>query len=177
MKEFSSDYDKKIYGRDVAKKLKMNQKTASNILNRLEIEGILKFSVKGRNKYYFLNKFNQNIKEILKLIEISKKIEFLKEYHKIKGLFEEIEKRTNGVAVIFGSYSKGTANERSDLDVFVIGKINDTNDLERQYSIKINIIKINAGKFNKEEIFIKEVINSHIILKGVEEFMELIWQV
>ena len=36
LKEFSSGYHKRIYGRDIAKKLKMNQKTVSTVLNRLE---------------------------------------------------------------------------------------------------------------------------------------------
>jgi len=84
---FSEDYNKRIYGRDVAKKLKMNQKTVSNILNKLEKENILKFSIEGKNKYYYLNKFNSNIKEIVKLIEIQRKIEFLDRYKKFRELF------------------------------------------------------------------------------------------
>jgi DNA-binding MarR family transcriptional regulator len=34
--EFTSDYNSKHYGRAIASKLKMNQKTVSNILNKLE---------------------------------------------------------------------------------------------------------------------------------------------
>ena len=41
---FRGDYYRKIYGRDIANRLKMNQKTVSNILNKLEREDILKFS-------------------------------------------------------------------------------------------------------------------------------------
>ena len=70
LESFSEDYNKKIYGRGIAKRLKMNQKTASNILNKLEREHILRFSIEGKNKYYYLNNLNQNIKEIIKMIEI-----------------------------------------------------------------------------------------------------------
>ena len=73
LKEFSTDYNKRVYGRVIARKLKMNQKTVSNILNNLEKEHILKFSQEGKNKYYFMNKFNPSIKEVVKLIEIEKK--------------------------------------------------------------------------------------------------------
>ncbi|MAH03412.1 hypothetical protein CMI39_01350, partial [Candidatus Pacearchaeota archaeon] len=55
--EFSSDYNRKIYGRNISKKLRMNQKTVSNTLNRLETEHILKFTQEGKNKYYYLNEF------------------------------------------------------------------------------------------------------------------------
>jgi len=55
LKEFSSGYHKRIYGRDIAKKLKMNQKTVSNVLNRLEKEHILEYKKEGKNKYYYLN--------------------------------------------------------------------------------------------------------------------------
>ena len=172
---FSEDYNKRIYGRDVAKKLKMNQKTVSNILNKLEKENILKFSIEGKNKYYYLNKFNSNIKEIVKLIEIQRKIEFLDRYKKFRELFDKINERAKGTLIIFGSYASFSANEKSDLDISIIGKIEDIRDLERLYNIKINIIDISKKDFNKEDTIIKEIIKKHIILKGEEEFIRLIW--
>lgn len=174
LNEFSDDYHKRIYGRDVAKKTRMNQKTVSNILNRLEKENILKFSIEGKNKYYFLNDFNTQIREVIKLIEIGRKMSFLEKNKKIRDLFEKLEKRTNNVLIVFGSYAKNTNNEKSDLDLFVFGKTDEIEDLEDLYKIKINIIKSSREKFNKEEPLIKEVIKNHVILKGMEEFIELI---
>ncbi len=175
LEEFSSDYTKKIYGRGISKRLNMNQKTVSNILNRLEKENILKFSIEGKNKYYFLNRFNPSIMELLKIIEINRKMSFLEKYKKFSGLFKEIENRTSGLCILFGSYSKGTSHEKSDFDIFIIGKISSLDDLEDTYNIKINIVKSDKNKFNKEETFIKEVIKNHIILKGSDEFIDLIW--
>ena len=173
--EFSSDYSKRIYGREIARKRKMNQKTVSNILNKLEKEHILKFSYEGKNKYYYLNRFNPNIKEVLKLIEIDKKINFIEKNKKLKGLFDELEQRTRGILIIFGSYARGANTEKSDLDIFVIGKISNTHDLEDLHNIKINAVKSEKGKFNKKEAIIVEIIKNHIILKGVEEFIDLIY--
>ena len=85
--EFSSDYNKKIYGREIARKLKMNQKTVSNLLNKLEKDNILKFSQEGKNKYYFLNKLNQTTKEMIKLVEINKRILILDQYVVINYFF------------------------------------------------------------------------------------------
>ena len=175
LNEFSSDYYGRIYGRAVAKKLKMNQKTVSNILNKLEKENILKYSYEGKNKYYSLNKFNPNIKEVIKLIEINRKIKFIERNKRLRELFNKLEQKSEGILVIFGSYAQGTNTEKSDLDVFVIGKLSNIGDLEELYGIKINVIKSDKSKFNKNELFIKEIIKNHIVLKGVEEFIELIF--
>jgi len=175
LSEFSSDYNKKIYGREIARKLKMNQKTASNTLNRLEKAHILKFSTEGKNKYYFLNKFNPQIKEIIKLVEIDRKLRFLEKYKKIQELFDKLEKKTEGVLIVFGSYANFSANDKSDLDIFVLGKISDVGDLEEIYKIKINVVKSSKEKFDKNDNFVKEIIKNHIILKGVEDFVKLIW--
>ncbi len=173
--EFSIEYNRRIYGRDVAKKLKMNQKTVSNILNELEKEHVLKFTQEGKNKYYYLNEFYPYMKETIQLIETQRRINFLEKYKKLKELFSKLEKRTKGLLVVFGSYANFSANESSDLDVFVMGKIKDIEDLEELYKIKINIVKSSKNKFNKKEHIIKEIIKNHIILKGVEGFVELIW--
>ena len=175
LKEFSTDYSRRIYGRNVAQKLKVNQKTVSNILNELEGENILKFTQEGKNKYYYLNEFYPYIKEIIQLIEIQRKISFLERYKKLKELFLKLEERIQGILIIFGSYASFNATEKSDLDVFVMGKIKDIEDLEEFYNVKINIVNSNKNKFNKKEHIIKEIIKNHIVLKGVEDFVNLIW--
>ena len=173
--EFSSDYNKKIYGREIARKLKMNQKTVSNLLNKLEKDNILKFSQEGKNKYYFLNKLNPKIKEIIKLIEINRKINFLEKYKKIRGIFEKLEERTRGILIIFGSYANFSSHEKSDIDVLIIGKVNELKDLEQIYELKINAVNVNKNKFDVDDSFIKEIIKNHIILRGIEDFVDLIW--
>lgn len=173
--EFASDYNSKHYGRAIASKLKMNQKTVSNILNNLEKQHIIKFKQEGKNKYYFLNKLNPSTKEMIKLVEIKKRITLFEKYKKFNSLFLEIEKKSSGITIIFGSYSNFTKNEKSDLDVFVIGNISETDDLETLYNIKINVVKSTKDKFKSSGLFLKEIINNHIILRGVEEFIDLIW--
>ncbi|MEK6862224.1 MAG: nucleotidyltransferase domain-containing protein [Nanoarchaeota archaeon] len=173
--EFTSDYNSKRYGRAIAAELKMNQKTVSNILNMLERQNIIKFKREGKNKYYFLNKLNPSTKEMIKLVEINKRIVLFEKYKKLNSLFLEIEKRTNGIIIIFGSYANSTKNERSDLDVFIIGNISDIDDLETLYNIKINVVKSTKDKFKSNDLFLKEIMNNHILLKGVEEFIDLTW--
>ena len=173
--EFTSDYDSKHYGRAIASKLKMNQKTVSNILNNLEKQHIIKFRQEGNNKYYFLNKLNPSTKEVIKLVEINKRIKLFEEYTKLHSLFLDIEKRAKGIIVIFGSYANFTSNERSDLDLFLIGTITETEDLENLYNIKINVIKSKKNKVKSNDLFINEIVKNHIIIKGIEEFIDMIW--
>ncbi|MBI2044565.1 nucleotidyltransferase domain-containing protein [Candidatus Pacearchaeota archaeon] len=176
LEEFCLDYTKKIYGRQIANKLKMNQKTVSNIFNRLEKDGVLKYSTEGKNKYYFLNMLNPQIKDIIKMLEIARKNKFIEKHAQLKDLFYALERRATGILVIFGSYAKFTNKKESDLDVFVAGSMEEIEDLENLYKIKINAIKSSKEKINKNDIFVKEVIKNHIIIKGVEEFVEAIWQ-
>jgi predicted nucleotidyltransferase len=175
LKEFASDYSIKSYGRKLASKLKMNQKTVSNVLNNLEKQHILKFTQEGKNKYYYLNKSNHSVKDVIKLIEINKRIMFFNEYSKLNDLFLEIEKRSRGLVIIFGSYANFSSTKNSDIDIFVIGKVDDLKDLEELYNIKANIVYSSKDKFKLNDLFIKEIINNHLILKGVEEYIKLIW--
>jgi predicted nucleotidyltransferase len=175
LSEFSGNYSGRVYGRDISKKLRMNQKTVSNVLNELEGDHILKFTQEGKNKYYYFNQFYSYMKEIIKIIEIQRKIIFLEKYKKLKELFLKLEERSGGLLIVFGSYANFSANEKSDIDIFILGDIKDIWDLEELYNIKINIIKTNKEKFDKKEHIIKEIIKNHIILKGEESFIELIW--
>jgi len=173
--EFTSDYNCRLYGSAIASKLKMNQKTVSNILNKLEKQNIIKFKQEGKNKYYFLNKLNHSTREMIKLVEINKRIVLFEKYKKLSTLFTEIEKRGKGITIIFGSYANFTKNEKSDLDIFVVGSLLDLNDLETLYNIKINLVKSTKDKFKLNNLFLKEIMNNHILLNGVEEFIELTW--
>ncbi len=173
--EFASDYDSKQYGRAIAFKLKMNQKTVSNILNNLEKQHIIKFTQEGKNKYFFLNKINPPTKEVIKFVEINKKIKLFEKYKRLHSLFLDIEKRAKGIMAIFGSYANFTSNERSDLDLFVIGAVAKIEDLEDLYNIKINVIKSTKENFKSNDLFINEIIKNHIILKGIEDFIDMLW--
>ena len=175
LEEFSTNYIGRIYGRDVAKKLRMNQKTVSNILNELEKEHILKFTQEGKNKYYYMNEFYPYIKEIIQLMEIQKKINFLEKYNKLKELFLKLGTQSERILIVFGSYANFSANEKSDLDIFAMGDIENVEDLEEIYNLKINILKSNKNKFNMNEHIVKEIIKNHVVLKGIEDFVDLIW--
>ena len=173
--EFRKGRDTRIYGSEISKRYGLNQKTVSNTFNRLEKEGILKFKREGNNKYYFLNKLEGSIKEVIEIVEIKKKIEFKKNNPWLNGLISELEKRAKGVLGVFGSYAKGTNRDKSDLDVFVIGKMGDIKGLGDAYNIEINVVEVSKVKFNRSHPFVRDIIEYHIILNGVEDFVRLVW--
>jgi predicted nucleotidyltransferase len=175
LEEFSKNRSKRIYGREIADKFHMNQKTISNVLNNMERENILKFKTEGKNKYYFLNENNPHIREVIKIVELFKKISFLEKNRKLEKLFQKIEDKTKGIAIIFGSYAKGTQTPKSDMDLFILGNIGETRELEDSFGIEINVIKGQKDKFDMKEPFIREVMENHVILKGVEDFVNLTW--
>ena len=77
--------------------------------------------------------------------------------------------------LVTGSYYTKKLTKKSDLDLFILGKHKDLGDLEEKNKIKINPIK--AKEFNEKEHLIKEIIKNHVVLKGVEEFTNILWQI
>lgn len=173
---FIKGKDKLFHGRELSRLLNKNQKTISNSLIKLEKKNILSFNYKGKNKYYFLNFDNPTINEIINLVEINKKIKFLNKNITLIDPIRELEKNCNGILVIFGSYAKGNEKKKSDIDLFLIGNINNLELIKKTYNLKLHIIKSDKKKFKKNNFFIKEIIENHIIIKGVEEFTKLWYQ-
>ena len=163
LEEFSSDYRKRIYGRNIAKRLKMNQKTVSNILNKLEKENILKFSYEGKNKYYYLNMFNSIIKEVIKLAEIDRKIRFiarnknLKEFEKVSKELTEKELNQTKEQLI-GNYQISMEDSQTQTINLLVSEIQgdakDFYEYEKNISkVKLKDVKELAKKTIKEYSF------------------------
>ena len=170
--EFLRDFNLKLTGSFIAKKKKLNQKTVSNYLNRLEKEHILKSKTQGKNKLYSLNLDNKEIvKNFIIAVEHLRTINFYKKHILIKEIVEKIQPLIKGTAVIFGSYAKNIQKQDSDLDILIIGKCNekDIDNISKTYKIEINL-KIYL-KLEKD-ILTKEVIKNHIIIKNTEQFIE-----
>lgn len=175
MEEFTKSRSNKIYANAFAKENKLNQKTTANNLHYLEEKGILKFKQEGKNKYFFLNEKNPELKEILKIVEIQKKIEFINKNNILRDLFKKLQENSKGILIVFGSYVKGNPKKDSDLDIIILGETKGISSLEEDFGIEINLIESNKNKFNLKEPLIKEIMENHIILKGVEDFVELVW--
>jgi len=177
---FTGDYLQEVHGRSLVGKIGLSQKTIALTLDELEKLDILKSRKAGNMKYFRLNLFNTEMKDFLKITELTRKVNFFQKHRKIAHLFREEDK--DKIVGIFGSYAQGTAKKDSDLDLFLIGK-----DKRQKYSQSGNIFGVEVSlKFFTEKEFIrlvkeknpliKEIIRNHILVYGLENFINLVWR-
>lgn len=161
--------EKKEHIRELAKKLKTNHTTILRKLKELSKENVLDFNEEGRNKVYFLKKTSEAKMHVF-MSEQYKSAKILREYPNLRNIFEKIQKnRKIKLAILFGSYAKKLAKKESDIDIYIeIADIKLKNELEKTNS-KLNI---KIGKYNKDNLLIKEIEKNHVIIKGVEIFYE-----
>ncbi len=171
--QFVGELNKEIYGRDFAKKNKINNKTTATALNKLEKQGILKSVRKGKTKCFKLNKENANVSRYLICSEILKSIEFLDKNLKIKEILSG-----ENIIGLFGSYVKGYATNKSDLDLFCFEKIDEKKlkSKGKKYGLNLSIHKISKPNFKKmlkeNSPLIKEIIKDHILINEYEYFIK-----
>ena len=183
---YLSDYTAKLHARAMAKLLDTSHMTLLPHLRRLEEHKILNAEIIGKNKQYTLNKENILTKYYLAATEESATINYLMKNFLIKKLAEHLDKLDFYMPLIlFGSYTKGYANEESDIDLFAIGKLSQNqqehlNKFETAYGKTINLKAVNTENFNvalrNGDILIKEVVANHIILCNPDPFVALLWR-
>jgi len=95
---------------------------------------------------------------------------FLEKYPKLKGVIKKIiEKENIPMAIIFGSYAKGMPNESSDIDLYIESE---NFDLKKEIELIDSRLSVKIGRYDRENLLIKEIKANHIILKGIEQFYE-----
>lgn len=176
---FSKNISQGLHGREIARKLKANQKTISSNLNILERAGVLKSNKKGRNIEYSLIKDSFLAKQLLVIAEQYKLIKAASENFVIQTIASDIAETTTGIALIYGSYAKGTAEKNSDIDILMIGapKKDRFEAIKNRLPIDMHHIVTDSTSFiksiMKKENFIKEIMDNHILIRGFEEFTEM----
>ncbi len=160
---------KKEHIRELAKKLKSNHTTILRKLKELSKENVLDFNEEGRNKVYFLKKTSEAKTNVF-IAEQYKLTQVLKEHPNLRNIFEKIQRNKKiKLAILFGSYAKKIAKKESDIDIYIeTTNIRLKNELE-EINSKLNV---KIGKYNKDNLLIKEIEKNHVIIKGVEIFYE-----
>lgn len=116
---------------------------------------------------------------------------FEAEYERRKNLLEDkniliLHKKLNAlnftfIALIFGSYAKGTYSKNSDIDLMVIGEKNREKEIERIISLlplNIHYLFFTYEEFltmerSREFNVVLEAIKRNIILTGIEDYYRL----
>lgn len=73
------------------------------------------------------------------------------------------------LAVLFGSYAKGTADRKSDIDLYIE---TDDREVKRELQRAHLRLSVKIGPWDPENLLIQEIVKNHVILKGVERYYE-----
>lgn len=146
-----------------------------------QMKDILVMEEMGKAKTLQLNLRNHTIKAYLTIAAEEEKKEFIEKQPIIQKIARELD--TKNIVVLFGSYAKGKATEKSDIDLLIINKDGKKDISFARYELlfkkKINPIFITKNEFRrmlkeKEENVGKQALKNHIILNNPEEFWECV---
>ena len=159
----------KSHIREIARKLKTNQTSVKRRLDELYKQNIVDYRIEGKNYVYFIKK-TLEARSFVIMSESYNLILFLEKYPKLKGVIKKIiEKENIPMAIIFGSYAKGMPNESSDIDLYIESE---NFDLKKEIELIDSRLSVKIGRYDRENLLIKEIKANHIILKGIEQFYE-----
>ncbi len=181
---YTDNYKKSIHLREISRETDVDVKSIQLQLKKLERINVLSSILRGRNKEYTLNLENVITKYYLIMAESFTSIIYLKKHFLIKKILGEIGKKIDNPLILFGSFVKGGHTKESDIDLFVIsekkidkGMVLKISDLVNR---DINIKSLNKAQFlnglQRKDPLVNEIVSNHIILKGIDEFCEIMWR-
>ncbi|MBL7130247.1 MAG: nucleotidyltransferase domain-containing protein [Candidatus Omnitrophica bacterium] len=136
----------KFYLRELERILGIPVSMIRKELLRLENDGIFISAKRGNLTYFYLNK-------TYALFEELKRIVF--KTVGIRGLLKQTIKKIKGIetAFIYGSFAKNEESAKSDIDVFIIGKL-DENKLVKEIAKLEKILKreINYSLYTRNDL-------------------------
>ena len=153
--------------RAIAKEINEPHVTILRRLNELVNKNVLDFRREGKNKIFFLRD-NIITKSYIYRAEHYKLEKLVNKSPEMMIIIEEILKKTKAeLILLFGSYAKFKAKKDSDIDVYI-----ETGNRKVKEAISgINSkLSVKIGPFNLKSQLIKEIIENHVIIKGVERF-------
>lgn len=165
LKIFFSNPNKKFYIRELARTVKTSAGNIQKELSRFEKEKILHSERIGPLKFYSVNLTYPLFDEISKIVSKTIGIEA-----EIKAILRRL--KFIKFAFIFGSYAKGDFHGESDIDLFLIGNVDETDLITKlkiverkiQREIHFHIAKPHEFLDNLKHKFFYQNILSHYVL-------------
>jgi len=174
---FIYNQNTEFYLSEIARMVNTSAGTAQRELNRLLNIDFIIFRKRANLNIYMLNKKYSLIEEVKAIVRktFGVEVELRKELSKIINITS---------AFLFGSYVKGEFKSESDLDLFVIGEMDEdqvfkaVQKVENLIGKEINYHIADKSEFSKKcknSFFHKEIIQNYILLIGSEdEFRRLV---
>lgn len=170
LKLFLTNPDRRFYTREIAKITGEPLNAVRRELGYLEKAGLLKSHREGNLKYFEVVKEFPFYPELKKIIYSTVALgDYLR--NRLKDS-ESIE-----LAFIYGSVARNQETEKSDIDIFVVGEIEEeelhglVSDIEKGIGREVNYTLMSKKEFNERrdrgEPFLKRVIREKkLVLKG-----------
>ena len=169
-----SNPDKRYYLAEVAKILGKESANYQRYIEKMISDGILCEERIGNMRFFWLNKDYQLYNEIKAMVSKTIGVEA-----QLREIIEKID--TIETAFIFGSFATDKFNSGSDIDLFIIGEVNEDNFIEEITKLEMQISRdVNYHIYKKQELvekfannsFINNIFsNKMILLKGnLDEF-------
>ena len=156
------------YIRGLAKELNTNPMMVSRTLRQLTSENVVDASKQGKNKLYRIKRSIESLQMIM-MAERYKLIQILQKYLRLRRVIQAVQEEDVVLAVLFGSYAKGTATKESDIDLFIEAK---NKNIKAKLELVDSKISVKVGKYDPSASLAKEIWKHHTIIKGVEKFYE-----
>ena len=177
LKPFLGDCTREVYGRELIPTVRQSPKGIALALAELERLGILKSRRQGTLKYYRLNADHTEIRDILAIAELLRKIDFLGRHRALAHLAGPDDR----IVGVFGSFAAGTQKPDSDVDLFIVGPKKP--DKYRAKGERLGL-ELSPRYFTKQQWtallrqknnLCKEIVKNHIILSQAEAFIATLW--
>ena len=183
---YRSNYLAQYYTREMAKLTQKSHVTFLPHLRALEKDKVLISKKIGKNKVYTLNPNNILTKNYIIISELFESVLYQEQVFLIKKITTEISKlNLSGSLVLFGSYAKKTFKEESDIDLFYLGELKETDMIKikaigRTYGKTINLKTATNENFEsglrKKDALIMEILKYRIIIQNADTFINALWR-
>lgn len=195
---FYKSLDREFTIHEISKLTKISYSYVHGQIGLLFKSGILAINNRSGRKYCTPIYSSPEVKAIFVKISIDEKEILLKNEYKLRQIVDELflrlpEKLEYNLlsAALFGSFVKGKAQKKSDMDLFLLVPSKEKYDeivenecvsVSRRYGVQINPLVSEPISFinmlRSEEINVaKEIMANKIILFGPEKFWEFVFEV
>jgi predicted nucleotidyltransferase len=158
-----------LHLRGLADALQINHMTVARKLNTLVEDNVVDYTKEGKNKVYSLKKSIEGRNHAM-TAEIYKQSRAMARYPVLRGVITAVLTSSDiRLALVYGSYAKGTVHDRSDIDLFIESA---ERDVKRSLEQRMSLLSVKIGAFDPDNPLIREIMKDHIIIRGVEEYFE-----
>lgn len=179
---FTNNYKLQLTQSKLSKITKIPQQTLSRHLNSLVKEGIIDYTIEGRNKLFYIKKDVPITYPTFQLLEIHKQIDFLQNQTTISVIINQLLNYCE-ILILFGSYAKNVQTKNSDLDLIVVGKSNKEKikEIKRKFHLEINeqyvTIEELKKSFKEKNYLAIEILNNHILFGEISKIIKLFMEI